>query len=87
MTFFTLRTPVVRPALGAATALAAALVLAGCASQGPAHTPLTTLAATDLGLDAPTAAPADAAALTTPTWWTALGDAQLDQLVAQALAG
>lgn len=41
MTFFTLRTPVVRPALGAATALVAALVLAGCASQGPAHTPLT----------------------------------------------
>ncbi len=87
MTFPNLRTPVVRPALGAATALVAALVLAGCASQGPAHTPLTPLAVTDLGLDAPAAAPADAAALTTPTWWTALGDAQLDQLVAQALAG
>ncbi|WP_197504806.1 hypothetical protein [Comamonas aquatica] len=44
---------------------------------------MTTLAATDLGLGAPAAAPADAAALTTPTWWTGLGDAQLDQLVAQ----
>lgn len=75
----------------AATALLAALALAGCASQGAAHAPLATLSAADLGLSptVPTAqsATADNTALASGPWWTALGDAQLNQLIDQALAG
>ena len=53
----------------------------GCASQGPAHTPLATRSAADAGLTASASAPVAA------QWWTALGDAQLNTLVAQALQG
>lgn len=81
-----------RSSITAAAALCAALVLAGCASQGPAHAPLAQLGAGDLGL-APAEAGAgdssatDLLALATPEWWKGLGDPQLDQLIAQALQG
>ena len=82
-------TPILsRSPLLAGAALAAALALAGCASQGPQHTPLAPLGAADLGL--PTA-PDSATGLPTTSdaapWWEALGDAQLNQTIAQALAG
>ncbi|MEF9949331.1 MAG: TolC family protein, partial [Comamonas sp.] len=72
----------------ALAALVAALALAGCASQGPAHTPLAQIAAADTGLTgtSPISA-ADATALSTPQWWTGLGDTQLNQLINQALTG
>ncbi|WP_370678906.1 efflux transporter outer membrane subunit [Comamonas sp. GB3 AK4-5] len=73
-----------RPWLGALVALA----LAGCASQGPAHAPLASLTPDQLGLHsaAPGAdADADAAILPAAQWWAQLGDAQLNQLIAQAL--
>lgn len=65
-----------------AVALAAALLLVGCASPGAAHTPLaqTTPAAAGLNASAnESAAP--------PQWWTTLGDAQLDALIDKALQG
>lgn len=69
-------------------ALALALTLAGCASQGPAHAPLAQLAAADLGLDdQASSTAADNTAFGSGQWWTGFGDAQLNQLVAQALAG
>lgn len=69
-----------------AVALGLAFVLAGCASSGGLHTSgtltdPTTLAATQslTRLDAaPSAWPAE-------DWWTALGDHQLDALIAEAL--
>ena len=68
--------------------MALALTLAGCASQGPAHAPLAQLAAADLGLDdQASSTAADSTAFGSGQWWTGLGDAQLNQLVAQALAG
>lgn len=68
--------------------MALALTLAGCASQGPAHAPLAQLAAADLGLDdQASSTAADNTAFGSGQWWTGLGDAQLNQLVAQALAG
>ena len=68
--------------------MALALTLAGCASQGPAHAPLAQLAAADLGLDDQASnTAADNTAFGSGQWWTGLGDAQLNQLVAQALAG
>lgn len=76
-----------RQPLLATAALTAALALAGCASQGPAHRPLTTLGAADVGLNAAVADTADATALASSQWWTSLGDAQLNQLIEQALAG
>lgn len=63
------------------TALCTALALAGCAAQGPAHAPLAQLSGADAGLAA------DATALPQADWWTTLGDAQLDHLVALALQG
>lgn len=76
-----------RPLLATA-ALAAALTLAGCASQGPAHQPLARLGSADVGLnDSASLSTADATALASSQWWTALGDAQLNQLIDQALAG
>ena len=81
-------TAAVRKPLGAATALLAALVLAGCASQGPQHQPLAQLNGSELGLAASSAGSAvDATALASGQWWTGLGDARLNQLIAQALAG
>ena len=73
-----------------ACALLAAITLAGCASQGPAHTPLARLSAADVGLNgqpAPNTAGSDTTAFGSSQWWTGLGDAQLNQLVSQALAG
>lgn len=76
-----------RPLLATA-ALAALLALAGCASQGPAHQPLARLGSADVGLnDSASLSAADATALASSQWWTGLGDAQLDQLIDQALAG
>ena len=72
----------------ATAALAAVLALAGCASQGPAHQPLARLGSADVGLNGSgSLSPADATALASSQWWTGLGDAQLNQLVEQALAG
>ncbi|UBQ44088.1 efflux transporter outer membrane subunit [Comamonas thiooxydans] len=69
-------------------ALAAALALAGCASQGPTHQPLARLGSADVGLnDSASLSAADATALASSQWWTGLGDAQLNQLIDQALAG
>ena len=69
-------------------ALAAVLALAGCASQGPAHQPLARLGSADVGLnDSASLSAADATALASSQWWTGLGDAQLNQLIDQALAG
>ena len=65
-----------------ALALAAALVLVGCASPGVPHTPVKQTTPADLGLtsaDRDTAAP--------PQWWHALGDDQLNALVERALQG
>jgi NodT family efflux transporter outer membrane factor (OMF) lipoprotein len=53
----------------------------GCASQGPAHTPLTTTNAADVGLNAGSSATVAA------QWWTALGDSHLNALIAHALQG
>lgn len=71
----------IAPSLRAALLAAGVLVLAGCADpQGIAPQARLTDAAA-LGLStAPSLAPA-------ADWWRALGDAQLDALVAQALAG
>ncbi len=66
-------------------ALCAALALTGCALPGPDRTPLAQLTPTAAGLGAADL-PATAA-LPTAAWWTALGDAQLNALVAQALQG
>ncbi|GAO70063.1 efflux transporter outer membrane subunit [Comamonas sp. E6] len=69
-------------------ALAAMLALAGCASQGPTHQPLARLGSADVGLnDSASLSAADATALASSQWWTGLGDAQLNQLIDQALAG
>ncbi|MBV7426594.1 efflux transporter outer membrane subunit [Acidovorax sp. sif0715] len=65
-----------------AVALAAALFLVGCASPGPAHTPLAQTTPAGAGLNASaseSAAPSQ--------WWTTLGDAQLNALVDKALQG
>ena len=59
--------------------LCAGTLISGCASQGPAHTPLASRSAADLGLSASTSAPVAA------QWWTALGDAQLNALIEHAL--
>lgn len=66
----------------AAAALAAATLLAGCADLGGIHPSATLKDAQALAL--PAARPGEALA-PAPDWWTALGDAQLDRLVAQAL--
>jgi len=65
-----------------ALALAAALVLTGCASPGAPHTPLAQTTPAAVGLNASaneTAAPSQ--------WWKTLGDEQLDALIDQALQG
>lgn len=70
------------------TALAAALILAGCASTHG-------LAPEGRALDADAlesqrslgAYAVSDAAFPKQDWWTALGDAQLDSLIAEALAG
>ncbi len=65
---------------------AAALMLAGCTAVGPDYTPPSAEALPAAwqqdAADAPAATPDQLA-----TWWRALGDAQLDALIAQADAG
>jgi NodT family efflux transporter outer membrane factor (OMF) lipoprotein len=65
------------------TMLAAALVLAGCASPGTLPAPHRVVTAAEVG------AKAEAGAVPWPAtrWWSAWGDARLDALVDQALAG
>lgn len=65
-------------------ALAAALVLAGCANYAGITPQATLKTGTDVGL--PAAAQAAAPQLSTQ-WWKAFGDPQLDKLVDQALQG
>lgn len=65
-----------------AVALAAALLLVGCANPGPAHTPLSQTTPAAAGL---TAATTDVVA--TSQWWKALGDEQLNTLIDTALQG
>lgn len=79
---------------GGLAALLAALLLAGCASPGPAHTPLALTLPAALGLaaldtaDARGTPGARAGALPAEQhWWTTLGDPQLDALVERALQG
>ena len=61
--------------------LALALSLAGCVTQGPDHTPLAQTQAKATGLS-------DASTALVPTqWWQSFGDAELDQVITQALAG
>lgn len=80
--------PSVRSALAAhfavsALALAAAILLVGCASPGAPHTPLSQITPAALGLNNDTAS--DTAAPS--QWWTTLGDAELNALIDQALKG
>ena len=65
-----------------ASTLAAALFASGCASPGPGHAPLAQTTPEAAGLNAAADTPAAPA-----QWWSVLGDAQLDALVAQALQG
>lgn len=62
--------------------LPALLVLAGCASPGKLPTPLAALQPAAAGLQADAATEFPQAA-----WWQALGDARLNALIDQALAG
>ena len=80
--------PSVRSAFAAhfvvsALALAAAILLVGCASPGAPHTPLAQTTPAAVGLNA--SATSDTAAPS--QWWTTLGDAQLNTLIEQALQG
>ena len=63
----------------------AALLAAGCASPGPAHTPLALTSPAALGL--PATGTTDDALPPVQRWWTTLGDPQLDALVERALQG
>jgi NodT family efflux transporter outer membrane factor (OMF) lipoprotein len=69
----------------ALTALTAALLLAGCASTGNSAPPAQLRDAASLNLPPTTAQ--EAAVPVAPQWWRGFGDAQLDRLVDQALAG
>ncbi len=64
-----------------AAALASTLLLAACASPGPAHTPLATATAQTAGLAQDTAQPTAAPA----QWWRQLGDPALNALVERTL--
>jgi len=64
-----------------AAVLALVLLLEGCASAGDTRPSRTLTPATELSAQAPTAP------WPTARWWQAYGDAQLDRLVEQALAG
>lgn len=63
------------------TALAAALVLAGCASTGNIQPHAASIAPTAVGVDAAASTP-----VVGQTWWHDFGDATLSQLVERALA-
>lgn len=71
------------PAGRAATALAAALLLAGCAVGPDYRVPELAVPAAWEGADAATAG----APLRLAEWWTRLGDPQLDALIVEAVAG
>ena len=72
-----MKSPVLR-----AAALAAVIVLAGCASPGPSRSSARLLEAPAAGLQADAATPLNVA----PDWWRSFNDAQLDALVERALA-
>lgn len=63
------------------TLTAACLLVAGCASPGPAHPPLATTLPAALGLVHAETLPVAS------QWWAALGDSQLNTLIEQALQG
>ena len=65
----------------AASALFAALVLAGCASQGPDHPAFSRIDPQNVGLSA------QAETVVAQQWWKQLGDPQLDALVNTAIEG
>ncbi|MEY2842278.1 MAG: hypothetical protein RI920_315 [Pseudomonadota bacterium] len=69
--------------------LALALGLSACATQDDIQPQQQRLKSERFGLHEPAdePSPSQAAVPEAPAWWQALGDAQLDQLVAQALAG
>lgn len=76
--------PLRRPgALPLLCSLGLAMAVAGCASPGPDHRPLSQLNATAVGLQDQPAA--HHSALPAADWWSALGDPQLNALVALAL--
>ena len=61
--------------------LALTMALVGCATPGPDHTPLVQTQAKTVGLsDVPSS-------LIATQWWQSLGDAELSQVVTQALEG
>jgi len=75
----------------AVAAALAALALAGCADMGGISSQAKLRDASSLGLatpaEVPAVAPPGAPAGVDSQWWLAFGDAQLDRLVDQALAG
>ena len=78
--------PVPRYRSGLVAALAA-VALAGCASTGGLRSTATPMQASDLHAEQSLAGvQVDAAAWPQQDWWKAVGDAQLDQLVDEALA-
>ena len=81
LTFVCTHAMALRPPVALSALVGACLLAAGCASPGPAHTPLAITPLAALGLTHAVSEPAAA------QWWTALGDPQLDALVAQASQG
>ena len=77
------RVPQIFHPIAGAAMLAAALTLSGCASQGPEHASIKQWGAQETGLGSQTTAEA----LPQADWWKALGDPQLDALIANALQG
>lgn len=72
----------------ALAAIAAAIVLAGCASDGGLRSQATLTQASQLAASATLAdANTSPAAWPAANWWQRYGDAQLNQLVAEALSG
>jgi NodT family efflux transporter outer membrane factor (OMF) lipoprotein len=70
------------------SAVALAVALAGCASSGGLHPDATPLQAASLQATRSLwGAPLTPAAWPAADWWTALGDPQLDALIAEALKG
>jgi len=72
--------PAARRPIGLVVSLAATL-LAGCAAVPQSHPQLTSLDAAHVGLSA------DSETKIASDWWTALGDPQLDRIMADALTG
>jgi NodT family efflux transporter outer membrane factor (OMF) lipoprotein len=75
------------PRCSALLALLAAALLSGCASTGGLHPVAAPIAASSLHSQRSLAGvPLSVAAWPKPGWWKSIGDAQLDKLVAEALA-